>query len=202
MTLGLEPSNTNSKGSSRNMVQILTQIVDILEKYEGQYEKKLNFTELLKRLHIPPAECDEIISFIFRFQSIFKGIFRDYKLKQQKIGNKVYLLTERSFREDIFYEFDISQSHVKFLNDIIYTFKFVKRGKGFESSQNTSELISNLKKIKAAHPYLFESHGNGAIYPSKLGLKLGELIISYNKSNKNINTIEFDNFIFHIRSDE
>jgi hypothetical protein len=88
------------------------------------------------------------------------------------------------------------------INDIVYTFKFVKRGKGFDIAKNCSALISNLKKVKSEHPYLFESHGNGAIYPSKLGLKLGELIISYNKSNKDIKTIEIDNYTFIIKSDD
>jgi len=192
----------DSIGSSRNMVQKFSQIVEILEKYKGQYDKKLNFTELVRRLKIPICEVDEIISFILKFQFIFKDIFQEYKLKKQRRNNIVYLIAERMFRDDIPQTVEILQSYIKLINDIVYTFKFVKRGQGFDITKNGSDLISNLKKVKSEHPYLFESHGNGAIYPSKIGLKLGELIISYNKSNKEVKTIQIDNYTFHIKSEE
>ncbi len=200
MTSGVD--SYDSTGSSRNMILVFTQIVDILEKYKDQFDKKLNFTELLKRLKIPTYEIDEIISFILKFQYIFKNIFQEHELKKQRSNNTVYLVAERIFRNDIPMTVEILQSHIKLINDIVYTFKFVKRGKGFDVTKTGSDLISNLKKVRSEHPYLFESHGNGAIYPSKLGLRLGELIISYNKSNKDIKTIEIDNYTFHIRSDE
>jgi len=90
---------------------------------------------------------------------------------------------------------------LKLFNDIIYVFKFVKRGKGFDIYQNGSELLVNLKQLKVEHPYLFESKGNGIIYPSELGLNLGELIISYNKSNREIKKLTVDNFTFIVEKD-
>lgn len=64
----------DSKGSSRNMIQVFTQIANILEKYKDHYDKKLNFTELLKQLEIPISKRDELISCILKFQQIFNQL--------------------------------------------------------------------------------------------------------------------------------
>ena len=74
-------------------------------------------------------------------------------------------------------------------------FKFVKRGKGFNVEANCTELLSNIKELWNYHPYFFEKHESGLMYPSKFGLKLGELILSYNKSGKVIDSMHLDNHI-------
>jgi hypothetical protein len=168
--------------------------MNILEKYKDHYDKKLNFTELLSQLKIPISESDEIISLLLDFQNIFKNVFKEYRLKKQRTNNKVYLIVEAEQKDEPPKTICILRSHIKLLNDIIYTFKYVKRGKGFDLSRNGSDLLANVKMLKIAYPYLFELHGNGVIYPSQLGLKLGELIISYNKSNKEITNIQFENY--------
>ncbi|MFX0001312.1 MAG: hypothetical protein ACFE9Q_11290 [Candidatus Hodarchaeota archaeon] len=195
----------DSKIALRNMIQVFTQIIDILKNYKGNYNKKLNFTGLLEQLKIPTSEIDEVISLILAFQEIFENIFQGYKLKKQRANNKVYLIAVRNgkaYRDNVPQTIRIKQSYIRLLNDIIYTFKFVKRGKGFNIAKNGSDLLSNLKQIKKEHPYLFESYGNGVIYPSKLGLQLGELIISYNKSNKEINSIQVGNYTFIVEKDK
>ena len=75
-------------------------------------------------------------------------------------------------------------------------FKFVNRGKGFDISEGETELLDNLKELKDTHPYLFE--GNGITYPTKLGLQLGDLIISYNKCNRHIKNLTIDNYTFTV----
>ncbi|MFX1593771.1 MAG: hypothetical protein ACFFCL_13845 [Promethearchaeota archaeon] len=171
-------------------------------KYSENYDKNLNFTKLIKKLKIPTSEIDEFVSLILKFQELFEHVFGDYYIKERTMKNQVYLIIEKKIKNNAPRIINISASHLKLFNDIIYTFKFIKRGKGFDITKKGSDLSTNLKKIRNSHPILFESHGNGVIYPSELGLKLGELIISYNKSNKEIKNILIENYTFIVEEDE
>ncbi len=64
----------------------------------------------------------------------------------------------------------------------------MKRGKGFDIAKNATKVSANLNKLKKEFPYLFEEKDNKLIYPSDFGVKLGDLIISYHKSNREINS--------------
>ncbi|MFX1419975.1 MAG: hypothetical protein ACFE9N_13735, partial [Promethearchaeota archaeon] len=169
------------------------------------HDKKFNFSKLLQLLNIPNSEVDEIIGLILNFQDIFENVFKKYRLQKYRTGNQVYLITEKIYKQDQITApknimFTSSQIHL--LNDIIYIFKHVKRGKGFDIVKNGSELLTKVKRLKNEHPYLFESRGNGVIYPSQLGLKLGELIISYNKSNKTLDRLTLDTHLIEVKEDK
>ena len=56
-----------------------------------------------------------------------------------------------------------------------------------------SGLLKNLKIMNETHPYLFYQNSDGLIYPTELGLQLGNLIQSYNKSNKKIKNLVIEN---------
>ncbi|MHA2220103.1 MAG: hypothetical protein ACXACY_29815, partial [Candidatus Hodarchaeales archaeon] len=88
----------------------------------------------------------------------------------------------------------ITPKHLNLLSDAIYMFKYVERGKGFDIKTNGSELLSSLKHLLEYHPYLFFANENGLIYPSELGLKLGELILSYKKGNKKVDIVELNEY--------
>ena len=199
MTSALD--SCDNKLLHRNTIHLLNRIIDVLSKYKENYGKKLNFTKLIQQLRIPNSEIDDFLSIILNFQETFEKVFKDYRLKKERKNNQVYLTIERDYKIKPPNSIKISASHIKLLNDIIYTFKFVKRGKGFDINKNGTELLANLKKLKNKHPYLFESHGDGVIYPSELGLKFGDLIISYNKSNKVINNIQIENCTFIVEED-
>ena len=47
--------------------------------------------------------------------------------------------------------------------------------------------------MNETHPYLFYQNAGGLIYPTELGLQLGNLIHSYNKSNKKIKNLVIEN---------
>jgi len=194
MTSGLD--SYNSETSHRITIQFLNQIIDILNKYKENYEKKLNFTRLMQQLKIPTSEIDEFVYLILNFQETFENVFKEYRIQKKRQNDQVYLIVEKKIKDNNPRTIKISTSHLRLFNDIIYTFKFVKRGKGFDTTKNGSELLTNLKELKIKHPYLFEVHANRVIYPSELGLKFGGLIISYNKSNKDIKKIEIDNYTF------
>jgi len=206
MTLSSDNNHYN-KAQFRKFLQIANQIIDILGEFGGNYDKKLNFSKLASLLKIPHSEIDDIIYLLLNFQEKVEKIFRNYYLKKKRENNQVYLIVERKEADNlnelnIPKMIEIGAFQLKLFNDIIYAFKFVKRGKGFDIVKNGSELLTKVKQLRNEHPYLFESRGNGVIYPSQFGLKLGELIISYNKSNKTLDRITFDNHLIEVKDNK
>ncbi|MFX1377907.1 MAG: hypothetical protein ACFFA4_02340 [Promethearchaeota archaeon] len=206
MTLASDTNNTNDYNTEqfRKILRVLNQMVDYLGKFENFYDRKFNFSKLIKLLGIPQSQTDEIISLLLNFQEKFENVFKNYQIRKYRANNQVYLITDK---KDEYEKIEIpptiyiSNSHIKLLNDIIYIFKHVNRGKGFDIVKNGSELLSKVKKLRNTHPYLFETKGNCVVYPSNLGLKLGEVIISYNKSNKQFQNITIDNHTFMVIND-
>lgn len=208
MTVPSNPQDNTpkTKESLRGTIQLLNQIIDILGKFRENHGKRLNFSKLMRRLNVPNSAIDEIIYLLLNFQERFEVVFNKYRLKKKRIDNQVYLITER--REKDIVEnlripriISITPSHLQVFNDIIYAFKFIKRGKGFDVLKNGTGFLRNIKEVRQAHPYLFESKGNGMVYPSELGLKLGELVLSYNKSNKKIEYLTIENHEFLVKED-
>ncbi|MHA1987209.1 MAG: hypothetical protein ACW98D_11260 [Promethearchaeota archaeon] len=182
-------------GNSKNgkLMRSIIRVVKILEKFTGNYEKRLNFSKLSHLLHLTSSEADEIITLIMSFQELFSNIFNKHIIKKEIKDNQIFIITEP--KKTLHYipnKIKLSPEDCNLLSDIIYMFKFVKRGNGFDVKANGTELLSNIKELWNFHPYLFEEHENG-LYPSKFGVKLGELILSYKKSGKSIEIIDLDN---------
>jgi len=65
---------------------------------------------------------------------------------------------------------------------MIYSFKKIRRGVGFDlSSQTNNERILQLFE---EHPYFFFKNGNDLYYPSQLALSLGQKLLMYKKSRR------------------
>jgi hypothetical protein len=206
MTSASETSGSHhlNKEQFHKILRILNQIVDYLGKFEDHYEKKFNFSKLAQLLNIPNSEVDEIIYLLLNFQEKFENVFRKYQLQKYRTNNKVYLITEKRHEfttQNIPDPIEISSSNIALLNDIIYVFKHIKRGKGFDVVRNGSELLGKVKQLKHKHPYFFISNGNSLVYPSELGSKLGEIIISYNKSNKQLEKVMIDDHTITVVQD-
>ncbi len=202
MTLSSD-NNQYSMTQFRKVLQTINQIIDIIAGFGDNYDKKLNFTKLASLLKISPSEIDEVIYLLLNFQEKFEITFRNYHLKKKREHNQVYLVTEKN------QTFSLKEQHIpniikieafqlKLFNDIIYTFKFVKRGKGFDIAKNSTDLSTNLKALLIKFPYLFELKENGLIYPSQFGLKLGDIILSYNKGNRELKEIKIENHIVSV----
>jgi len=181
----------------QRILQVLNQTIESLGKFEGNYDKKFNFSELVRRLNIPNTEVDEFIYLLLNFQEKFEKVFLTYRLKKKIENGTIYLTVEKREIDSIPIKppeiIAFSPFQIQLLNDIIYSFRHVKRGKGFDIAKNGTELSSNLKQLRSEHPYLFEIKSNGLIYPSLFGLKLGNLIISYNKGNRELTKITIEN---------
>ncbi|MHA2036243.1 MAG: hypothetical protein ACW98X_07405 [Promethearchaeota archaeon] len=179
----------NVKSNYRN----ITRVVKILEKFARNYNKRLNITKLAKYLKLNSHELDEIMSLILRFQDLFTTTFESYHIRKKIIDNQIFLLVEpKTQNNTIPKKIKLPLNEINLLNDIIYMFKFVKRGNGFDVKANGTELLSNIKEFWDYHPYFFEEHENGLIYPSEFGLKFGELLLSYKKSGKHLETVFID----------
>jgi hypothetical protein len=177
----------------RSQIQILYHILQVLKKFKGNYEKQLNFSKFGQYLGIKQFELDEIIQLIFEFQDLYVNTFKTYYLKKKIIDSQLYLTSEKVHQlSNIPRKIKMSQSHLNMFNDIFYFFKHVKRGRGFDICKNGKDLLKNVKELCDHYPYLFQEQKNGLIYPSEFGLKFGEIILSYKKTNKIIDKIEID----------
>lgn len=197
MTLSSDNNHYN-KTQFRKVLQTINQIIDIIGGFGDNYDKKLNFSKLASLLKISPSEIDDIIYLLLNFQERFDITFRNYHLKKKRENNQVYLIVEKNQAVNlndlhIPNVIEIGAIQLKLFNDLIYTFRHVKRGKGFDIVKNSTDLSTNLKTLLIKHPYLFELKENGLIYPSHFGLKLGNIILSYNKGNKEFKEIKIEN---------
>ena len=79
----------SSDESSKNIYRFgmlskkLHQILRALREFKNQYDKKLNFSKLVKYLEIPNSEIEDLIYLILAFQSEFDSVFREYELKKK-----------------------------------------------------------------------------------------------------------------------
>lgn len=184
---------------NRKFVSVIIRVVKILEKFTNNYGKRLNFTKLARYLNLNTSEMDEIIGIILQFQELFINTFDKYRMKKEIKDNQIFLITlPKKLNLSIPNKIKLSIDDFNLLSDIIYIFKNVKRGKGFDITANGSELLSNIKELWNYYPYLFEVNENGLMYPSEFGLKLGELILSYKKSGKIIESIPLDEHIIMV----
>ncbi len=200
MTLSSDLTKLSSSNGTQfsKLLQVFDQILDILKDFEDNYEKKLNFTKLINLFNIPEVYTDELASFLVKIHNIFGNVLKNYNLKKRRENNIVYLITEKQIPHEIIF----TLTQIKLFNDLIYTFRRVKRGKGFDLSKNGTELLSNLRSLESEHPYLFDKKDNGLIYPSPFGMKLGDLIISYNNGNKEIKELTIDEYKVVVRRNE
>lgn len=183
------------------LLKKLHQIIIALGEFKNQYKKKLNFNKLIKYLKIPNSEIEDLIYLILTFQSEFDSVFREHKLKKTILNGQIYLMTEKKppvHKEKILIipeTVRIPKDYSKIWSDIIYLFKFVQKGKGFDLEQD-SQVTKHLKKIQNEYPYLVLKNGNNLTYPTEIGLELGKIIHTYNKNNKPLKKIELRSCTF------
>jgi len=167
------------------------QVLTILGEFKGNLNKRFNFTKLGQYLRLEPSEVEEIISLILTFQDLFENVFKTYLVRKKMMNNQIYLIAEpnRALQCLVPHKIRITSHHLHLLNDIIYFFKFVQRGKGFDIKGNRSDLLKNVRELFEYYPYFFLKK-NGLTYPSELGLELGELILSFKKNSKHLKKLQ------------
>ncbi|TFG28659.1 MAG: hypothetical protein EU532_04785 [Promethearchaeota archaeon] len=168
----------------------LNEVLKALEAFSENYDKKFNVSKLAQYLNLSSNQTDEIIMLVLYFQELFKTVLNHHQLKKSIINHNIYFVLEKELNNiPLPQEFTINLSERKIFSDFIYTFKHIQRGKGFNLNEPNTELLKNLAELRKNHPYLFKQNGKNLIYPSEAGLKLGDLILSYNKSSKKLTTL-------------
>ena len=184
-------------------IKQLHQIVSALEKFQTRKNSLFSLDKLTDYLNLSERDLEEMLELVFRFQNLFNSVFSNFILCRKWRNDKSYLVLKSKSEvssQDLsnLKEVEISQTQVHLLSDIIYYFQHVKIGKGFNVNRNNTELSKKVKQLNRSHSYFFEHRGNGLIYPSKLAVKAGNLIQSYNRSKKTISKLQIEDIIIQI----
>ena len=180
-------------------IKQLNQILTALEKFQVRKNSLFSLDKLAEYLKLSENELDAFLEVIFRFQKLFDYVFEGYVLCKKWKNDQTYLvLKPKSEVKDgsvlELKEIEIERDQVKLLSDIVYFFQRVKIGKGFDLKRNGIELSRKVKELKKTHPYFFESKGNGLVYPSKLAVDVGNLILSYDRSNRSFSRLKIGDY--------
>jgi len=175
----------------------IEKILEILENYSHTSHKRLNIIKFFDKINIPVQHRHDYLRIILRFQKVFHSFFTDRFLYVQSEGEHLYFSTKKmensmgnpTFAKPIPKEIELTQQEISLLNDIVYMFTKVKRGKGFNLQEYNSEIMKGIKSLRKNHPYLFFSNGHGLVYPTELTAELGAKINSYMKSNRRFEKI-------------
>ena len=184
-------------------IKQLNQVLLALEKFQARKNYLFSLDKLAEYLKLSTSELEEVIKLIFRFQQLFSSTFEGYFLCKKWKNDKTYLILKpKSEVKDINVlepkEIEIARDQVKLLSDIAYFFQRVKIGKGFDLRRNGTELSRKVKELKRSHPYFFESKGNGLVYPSKLAVDAGNLILSYDRSKRSFSRLKIGDYTVKI----
>jgi hypothetical protein len=180
--------------------------ITALKAFEGKYDKKLNLGKLFRLLHIPVKEQERYLHILLEFQELFHTVLDGHLIKPVENNDTLYLKLytrdtspehspshkkneTQDKKETIPDEIVLDKTKAILWNDVIYSFRNVRRGKGFNLDDDSSKVAQSLKALREHHPYLFFSNGNGLVYPSKLGTELGAKINGYIKANRELEEI-------------
>ena len=182
-------------------IKQLNHVLLALEKFQVRKNSLFSLDKLAEYLKLSASELEEVLKLIFRFQQLFSSVFEGYVLCKKWKNDKTYLVlkskSEVKDKEGSVLEtkeIEIARDQIKLLSDVVYFFQRVKIGKGFDLKRNGTELSKKVKELKKAHPYFFESKGNGLVYPSKLAVDAGNLILSYDRSKKSFSRLKIGDY--------
>jgi len=197
--------NINRKAirlDEKKAITTLNNVIKALEAFEGNYHKKLNYEKLTEYLKLSDQDANNILTLIFKFQKLFKRTFKHHQIQRKIVNGAIYLIANKDDKTPIIpKQIHMTHSRARLLSDVTYTFKHVNRGKGFNLKFANTELLKNIKTLKATYPYLFMENGNNLTYPSEMGLLLGEAILSYSKIHKKLTEIELNNSLITFEED-
>ncbi|MBD3215222.1 MAG: hypothetical protein GF311_21625 [Candidatus Lokiarchaeota archaeon] len=191
----------NTRKNTSISVEILLTIIEILRKLGGKPNKKISITKMCDKLHIPVQDRKKYIQVLFECQDLFLDIYKSHSIILKKERNKLYFtekipsypktyIERSSPHENVPNQIELSQVDLSVLNDLIFLFTNVRRGKGFNLGDTDSDLMKGLKQLRREHPYLFFSNGHGLVYPTEFTIDLTQKVRSYLKCNRSFETLQ------------
>jgi hypothetical protein len=176
----------------------LYKVLNLLEQFCERKNQSINISKLAVAMNLSLKEVDSLMRLVFRFQSIFKNFSQDQTLCKIWKEGKCYITLSNKNINSFNGEIRMTKKNLQILGDIIYYFCYINIGQGFSIKFTSTDLIKKVKTLKKNHPYFFEYRGDGLVYPSKLAIKLGRLLETYNRTNRSISTISCDNYIINV----
>ncbi|MFX1406869.1 MAG: hypothetical protein ACFFBW_07935 [Promethearchaeota archaeon] len=188
---------------SSKLLKKIGYIIDAISQFPNKQDSLFNVSKLKSILLLSDEEMDQILKIIFKLQDQFSILFKDYQLRKIWKNGTIFLtlIPKDHCKNDFLFskEISLTPDHSNLLNDIIYYFEHVKIGKGFNLHINGTMLSKKVNELYKTHPYLFESRGNGLIYPTNLAVKIGKQLYSYNKGNREVCNLQIDEYDIIIR---
>ncbi len=201
---------------------VLKKLADVIDGFESKITKKLNVSKFAKMVKVSEEQIGEILDVLVKCQAVFEKSVKNFKIKKSKANGSLYLNFEippqskkvdqaqiyegtvshvvknDSNSDKRAQEIEISLSQARQINDIVYMFKKINRGKGFDLNVNGNELLKNISALKSSYPFLFRVNGGNLVYPTDICLELGELILSYTKASKPLSQFELNNYVIKV----
>jgi hypothetical protein len=171
--------------------------LELLEQFVQNGHHSININKVANGLHLSPDAIDQLLELTLQYQELFCSILPDNSLIKIRKNDTWYLTI--SPRSENRTEIQISREELDLLNDVMYYFQHIVKGKGFDTRFTTSELLEKVKRLNKAHPYFFERRGNGFVYPSTLALSLGSKLEKLNRTKKMVNCISINNLLIQIK---
>ncbi len=111
------------------------------------------------------------------------------------LNNSIYF----TYSENYIKKISLSIRDYEDLSDIIYLFKNIRKGKGFEINSNSNiPVIAKIRGLYKQYPFMFKKL-NGYIFPSEIGYKLGIAALSFKRINQIPKTLDVLNYRFEIK---
>lgn len=185
-------------------IQHFQRFIDLLKKFQKQGNCLLNLNKLFDYWEISSEEIEPFLHIIMSLQSFFVSESSAIKLYSTWKNGQIYLgsflLSEQNpLALENHKEIELTTEECHLLNDIIHYFEHINIGKGFNNKAINSEFLRKIRKLKNAHPYFFESRGNGALYPTKIASQLGKIIRVYKKGNRSIQDMKLEGYQIKVK---
>lgn len=165
----------------------------IQENLPIEQEKSFNLYDLSEQLNISTNNLIFLFT-IFMYACEFCHEYRD-KIDIKILNNTINFYYSKKHINEI--SLDIKD--YKDISDIIYLFKNIQRGKGFEVKSNPNfPIIKKIKELNNRYPFLFKRL-NGFVFPSEIGYKLGNVALSFKRTNQIPKKLDIFNYRFDIK---
>jgi len=172
-----------------------------LKPLKSRPNQQLNMTRFGACYNLSSEQTKTLIDLVLQFQSFFFDGSERFFIQSRWKNGALYLslVSENEFKKQSNdKEIYLSSRHANTLLDLTYVYQCVKIGKGFDSNLVKSDLCQKAKKLYAHHPYLITQKGNGILYPTSLGIQLGEQLRIYSKLNRKVTIIDIDDYVIHV----